>query len=247
MSHPEQTNFVELIKDLNISKVKAARILEVGSSATTFGSIRSIFPPCKEYVGIDLSPGPGVDIVMNAHELNRLQGKFDVVVSCEALEHDPDWKTTIKNILNIMTPQGFLVLSCATTGRPEHGTKRTNPADSPGSQSIGWDHYKNVASAELVDFVKSLDPGFETHVWTNRKIFDLYALVFRSSAAAQEVQIPTSEQMSKLMKSTRFFFQIACWPIRVVVRIFGVSIGEIFGRIYWTTLSKLKKKNRIKN
>jgi hypothetical protein len=72
MSHPEQTNFVKLIKDLNISKVKAARILEVGSSATTFGSIRSIFPPCKEYVGIDLSPGPGVDIVMNAHDLNRL-------------------------------------------------------------------------------------------------------------------------------------------------------------------------------
>src|SRR5208283_1437369 len=73
----------------------AGRVLEVGSMDIN-GSIRPAFGDASEYIGIDLTPGPGVDRVMSAHDLDQAwpAGWFDTVVCCEMLEHDPmPWKT----------------------------------------------------------------------------------------------------------------------------------------------------------
>lgn len=47
----------------------SSRVLEVGSH-DVYGTIRSCFGSVGDYVGIDLSPGPGVDLVLSAHELS---------------------------------------------------------------------------------------------------------------------------------------------------------------------------------
>ena len=81
---PEQFKFVELVKELNNPKLSQARALEIGSF-DVYGEIRSIFSDATEYIGIDLCDGPGVDVVANAHDLDKLGlGQFDVVLSCEA-------------------------------------------------------------------------------------------------------------------------------------------------------------------
>ncbi len=49
---------------------------------------------------------------------------------------------------------GFLIFTCATRGRLEHGTDRTTPKASPGTQSVGWDYYYNL---EEKDFVNKID------------------------------------------------------------------------------------------
>ena len=240
MSHPEQQKFVELVKNLNISKVNSSRVLEIGSS-DVFGSIRKLFPECSDYIGIDLTPGPGVDIVLNAHDLSQLDGRFDLALCCEVLEHDPRWDVTVKNILEVLKPDGFLILTCATSGRPEHGTRRTNPAESPGSQAIGWDHYSNVGEQEFIDCIKSIDAEYGVFTWTNPRIFDLYALVFHQKIDQFKIVVPTSFQMDSIIRSTPLAYQAARWPIRIIIKLFGITIGEKFGRYWWIALTKRKK------
>ena len=48
----------------------------------------------------------------------------------------------------------IVVVTCASHGRLEHGTTRTRPHDSPGSQALGWDYYRNLNRA---DFERSFD------------------------------------------------------------------------------------------
>lgn len=244
MSHPEQTKFVELVRDLNAGAISGARILEVGSF-DVYGTFRSMFSSAGEYIGIDLSAGPGVDVVLSAHDMVGKFGDgpdadFDVVISCEALEHDPDWRLTVANSLAVLKSPGMFVVTCASTGRPEHGTTRTNPEESPGTQSLGWDHYANVGLDEFVAHVESVDPTLRVHAWRNPRIFDLYAVVIKGVDAGgdREYVAPRDAQVAEIISSTPLVYQMARWPIRVVTAVGGVSRGETFGRHWWTALSK---------
>jgi len=245
MSHPEQTRFVHLVRDLNATAITGARILEVGSF-DVYGTFRSMFESAGEYIGIDLSDGPGVDLVLSAHEMvvggefagESAAGNFDVVISCEALEHDPDWRLTVTNSLTLLRSPGMLVVTCASTGRPEHGTTRTNPEESPGTQSLGWDHYANVGLEEFIAHVRSVDPTLQVHAWRNPRIFDLYAVVIKSEVGDHTFTAPTDHQVADIITSTPLVYQMARWPIRVVTAVGGVTRGETFGRHWWTMLSK---------
>lgn len=42
-----------------------------------------------------------------------------------------------------------MLISCATTGRLEHGTTRTNPDASPFTSAHKWEYYKNLTVADL--------------------------------------------------------------------------------------------------
>jgi hypothetical protein len=62
-------------------------------------------------------------------------------------------------------------MSCATTGRAEHGTKATSPEDAP---LVEWDYYKNLTEE---DFRKAfeLDRMFSEYEFsTNEQTHDLY-------------------------------------------------------------------------
>lgn len=96
----------------------AARVLEVGSMNVN-GSVRGMFSAADRnaYVGVDVLAGPGVDYVVIAGE--RLQWDadfFDVVVSTEALEHDPRPWQTVPEIARVLRPEGHLVLTARGVG-----------------------------------------------------------------------------------------------------------------------------------
>jgi hypothetical protein len=61
-------------------------------------------------------------------------------------------------------PNGLIVMSCATTGRPEHGTTRTSPADSPLTIGKGWDYYKNLTEQDFRDNL-NIDDMFSSHTF----------------------------------------------------------------------------------
>ena len=97
-----------------------AWVLEFGSYNIN-GTVRDYFGPECEYYGIDWRPGPGVDIVCLAHELDRPQ--VDIVISASLLEHDPYWDKSLANMVRHLKHTGLLLLSWGAALNPEHCLK----------------------------------------------------------------------------------------------------------------------------
>jgi len=126
MSHPEQLGFFRLLANANQSLLMGASVLEIGSYDEN-GSVRSIFKEARQYVGVDLTPGPGVDIVAFGHEVSFADDSVDIVISAECLEHDPTWAQTFANMTRMTRSGGLVAVTCGGYGRVEHGTSRTLP------------------------------------------------------------------------------------------------------------------------
>ena len=92
--------------------------LELGSHDIN-GSFRKFFT--GPYWGIDQLPAPGVDEVMNAHDLPRAwAGRFDTVVCTEMIEHDPMPWQSISEAASVLKKGGKLLLSTCGFGFPRH-------------------------------------------------------------------------------------------------------------------------------
>lgn len=158
MSHKEQIEYCKKIKSKLPEYFKDKRVLDCGSLDVN-GNNRYLFQNC-EYIGIDVGEGKNVDVVSKIHEYNS--DPFDVIISTEALEHDKYYKESLKNMFNLLKSGGLLLITCASTNRPEHGTKRTKPEDAP---LLEWDYYKNLTEEdfrEVLDMTLFSEYGFET-------------------------------------------------------------------------------------
>ena len=148
MAHLEQVDFCKGVRRRFPAYFRKTRVLDVGSLDIN-GNNRYLFRPhilrrCR-YVGLDLGPGPNVDVVTPVHLYDAPDASFDMVISTEAFEHDRHLEHSLRRIVELLRPRGLLVFTCATTGRPEHGTARTTPTDSPHSQ----DFYRNVTAKDI--------------------------------------------------------------------------------------------------
>ena len=104
-------------------EVAGATILEVGSRDVN-GSVRPELArrrPAK-YVGVDLFPGPGVDVLCPAEGLVERFGEaaFDVVISTELIEHVRDWRVVISNLKRVVKPGGLLLVTTRSYGVDFH-------------------------------------------------------------------------------------------------------------------------------
>ena len=172
MSHKEQLEFVKEISILFPENFRNSKVLEIGSLIVN-GTIRGFFENCN-YVGIDIAKGKGVDIVCEGQNYDAPNNFFDTVISCESFEHNPYWSETFKNMIRVCNPGGLVIFTCATTGRPEHGTSRTTPADSPLTTLDGWDYYKNLTEADFIEQT-DFDAVFSVFEFrTNSESKDLY-------------------------------------------------------------------------
>ena len=84
-----------------------------GSRNVTGATLRQRFPLAAEYVGFDVHPGPGVDVVGDAHRLGDHFGpdRFDVVLAVSVFEHLLfPWKAVIE-INRVLRTGGTLMLS----------------------------------------------------------------------------------------------------------------------------------------
>jgi Methyltransferase domain. len=144
MARYEQLAFVELSFKFFISKNyhQGIKVIEIGSYDVN-GSVRKNFPSCH-YTGIDLINGPGVDIVSSGESVDLPDDTYDVAISCECFEHNQSWRGTFINMHRMTKPGGLMIITCASRGRTEHGTERTTPSDSPGTQFAGNAYYRNL-------------------------------------------------------------------------------------------------------
>ena len=176
--HFEAFQFISSIKSLYPHYFVRQRVLEVGSHCVN-ESIRSLFDGGK-YIGIDLSEGESVDIIASGHEFKAPKA-FNTVISCECFEHNPYFFETFVTMVENACDGGLVAFTCATTGRPEHGTTRTDPNQSPGSSSIGWDYYRNLTADDFD--LSYIEKQFSTYrFFSNESSQDLYFIGFKNGA-----------------------------------------------------------------
>lgn len=86
------------------------RVLEIGSRARSAITRRDWLPGHLEYVGLDLLPGPNVDVVGDAHELSRLfeRESFAGIVSFSVFEHlAMPWKVALE-MNHVLAPSALV-------------------------------------------------------------------------------------------------------------------------------------------
>ncbi len=131
------------------------------------GTARAWFPR-TEWHGLDIRPGPGVDIVADATVWDPDLPQWDIVLSTECLEHVEHWRGIIRAAASALTFAGpqLAFFTAASTGRGAHGAsgEHTPPAGE-------W--YGNVEPADLTE---ELERWFtEVHVEYNPNPGDVYA------------------------------------------------------------------------
>jgi SAM-dependent methyltransferase len=140
--------------------------------------VREVFEGC-DYTGADLQLGPGVDIAVQGQLLEFASGHFETVISAECLEHNPYWRETLANMMRMTREGGTVLMSCATTGRLEHGTTRTNPDASPFTTAARWDYYRNLTAGDIAGAVNLEGWLSDWGFWTNYITRDLYFVGLR--------------------------------------------------------------------
>jgi SAM-dependent methyltransferase len=105
--------------------VRGKRVLEIGSRGHGVRPIILGAAPA-EYVGVDVMPGPGVDVVSDAANLLQTfpSNRFDLVISTETLEHVPDWYRVINAMRELCAVDGSVLLTTRSEGFPYHEAPR---------------------------------------------------------------------------------------------------------------------------
>lgn len=174
MAHQQQRDFCLSVKRRFPEFFKEKWVLDIGSLDIN-GNNQYLFED-SGYIGLDLLPGDNVDLTSKGHEIQLPDESFDVIISTECFEHDPFYEQTIKNIVRMLKPGGLFIFSCATVGRPEHGTRRTTPLDAPLTHEFGdWgDYYKNLEECDIRAFL-NVDEFFSRYEFSSQhESHDLY-------------------------------------------------------------------------
>jgi len=243
MSHPEQLGFFASVADANRDVIAGSRLIEIGAYAVN-GTMRSYFSASADYVGVDLVSGPGVDIVTFGHEVDHETGSYDVATSGECFEHDPHWRETFANMVRLTRPGGLVAFTCASAGRPEHGTRRTLVDDSPGTQFEGLDYYRNLTEDDFAELEVARD--FSTFkFWRNPTSFDLYFAGVRAGETADKAsaQLPDETAVARLSGLMSLPHRVLRLPLRGAKRV--VADDARYQDVilpYWQGLLKVQQR-----
>ncbi len=75
-----------------------------------FADLRGLFPG-KRYIGADMRQGPGVDKILNLHEIDLPAGSAGTVLILDTLEHVEFPRKAIEESHRILKPDGILIIS----------------------------------------------------------------------------------------------------------------------------------------
>ena len=202
MSHYSQEKFVEVTTNYlkkNIRNFNKLSVLDIGSINLN-GSSKKFFG--NDYFGIDLINGPNVDMVLDGQNLHKLKKKFDIIISCEVFEHASNWKKIFQAMFDNLKSSGIIIFSCASTGRLEHGTNRTNPAEG----GLPTNYYKNLTSK---DFKKNFDLNRmfkKFYFFYNFYSHDLYFVGFKEKNYFYKDDNMYQKDVKKIKSDTNIIF-----------------------------------------
>jgi hypothetical protein len=148
-------------------------VLEIGARNIN-GTIKNCFD-AERYVGLDVSPGPGVDVVASgADYVPDVQP--DVIVCCEVLEHTEEAPAICQRAIENLAPGGVLLLTMAGTGRAPHSAI-------DGCDLREDEFYRNVSADDLKAWLADADCTLT--VGENPAAGDTYALAQKHGRGAR--------------------------------------------------------------
>jgi hypothetical protein len=159
-------------------------VIELGSRTVAgdwpySGPVRPLFTAAESYTGVDIAPGPNVDVVADAatffHE-SWPDGEplADTVVCCETLEHTEAAEAICLNAHRLLKVGGVFLLTAAGEGRAPHSAMDGGPLRAVDSDGM-LEYYHNVGRDELFGWLSVF--GFATVDTSNPG--DIYALAVR--------------------------------------------------------------------
>jgi hypothetical protein len=140
--HKAVRQFVRNIRRRHPACFTGVRAIEFGARYIN-GSVRDLFEDSTFY-GVDAFEGRNVDHVGLAHEY-QVTEHYDVAFSTEMLEHDPHWGASLRAMVQCVRPGGLFFLTCATTGRAEHGLDDYTPDPN---------YYRNITATDACAVVQ---------------------------------------------------------------------------------------------
>jgi SAM-dependent methyltransferase len=162
--HIQAKQFTIFVKSILTDFFVNKRVLDVGSGDIN-GNNKFLFENCM-YDGNDVIDAPNVTIVSKTKDLPYESKIFDTIISTECFEHDPEYKESLLKIYDMLKEGGLFCFTCASTGRPEHGTI--------GKLDDMSDYYKNLTETDLnkVLNLNDLFSVYDTYYCSSSK--DLY-------------------------------------------------------------------------
>lgn len=91
-------------------------IADIGS-ANFNGSLRDHAPLGYVYVGVDLEPGKGVDLVGSPWALPLMDASVSLLVSSSCLEHDSLFWVTFLEMARVLEPGGAIYINAPSNGK----------------------------------------------------------------------------------------------------------------------------------
>ncbi|MDO8597350.1 MAG: methyltransferase domain-containing protein [Sulfuricaulis sp.] len=109
--------------------IPGGHVLEVGSRAVSDVTVQHKFSAQVRHTGLDVHPGPNVDVVGDAHELGRLfpAEQFDGIFSLSVFEHLLMPWVVVMEMNKVLKPGGVVMLA-------------THPAWPP--HELPWDFWR---------------------------------------------------------------------------------------------------------
>lgn len=224
MSHYQQLEFCKLFKDEFFGSEKIS-LFELGSYDVN-GSIRAIFNNASKHTGLDLIEGPGVDVIYDGKNI-QINDKFDLCISCECFEHNPNYFENFIRMIDLAKDDGIIVFTCATIGRDEHGTEETKVSSSLGS-SKKWNYYKNLKKSH---FTKKIDLSkffFKFLFFENFVSKDLYFVGIKSNRYEKNLL----SFRKKILSKNTLVLDLNLNLSKVVLKIIKFIINNIFVIIF---------------
>lgn len=90
-------------------------IWEIGSYCVPgqeeLANLRRLFPG-REYLGLDMRPGPGVDRIENVERMTAADGSAGTILCLNTFEHVRDIFAGARELHRVLAPGGVLIMSC---------------------------------------------------------------------------------------------------------------------------------------
>jgi len=141
-------------------------VYEIGSRDIN-GSVRPLFGAVK-YLGVDLKPGPGVDVVGDA--LDYLPPfEPQTVVCCEVLEHCAAAILLVMHACGLVPPGGALILTTAGAERPPHSALDGGPLR-PFEFYLNWPRVQleSAIVAHGLTVLRIIETPLDVYIWATR-------------------------------------------------------------------------------
>jgi hypothetical protein len=166
--HTQAEQWIEFVSDnLRLKNIKMAQVMDQGGRNVN-GSISKYFPKSK-WIAVDISDGPGVDIVADSSVY--VHPGCDIVTCTEVFEHTPKADQIIRCAYDSLVLGGSYIITTAGLNRPPHG-QHGAPRPAPGEFYMNINPYWLMAKFEEAGFYRIImdvrDDPSDVRVWATK-------------------------------------------------------------------------------